>query len=413
MNIRYCLPAFLLLAVASSAHGAPDSDHPWPSGIVDNFLLPLTFPDEEWSSKDFGELADRDAQALLEKFRPRIYVAPGGLLPIDFYRDYLPNAVVKDDSGTIIEEKPDRQYLKNIERNYGYYLDYQGKHLSTTMVDLSNYTGTVYGRLYREEMKPPAGHTDAPPRHYLILKYSAVFTASGLPAKLPWYKDLGAALAGDADVWHELDIHGAIQILVNEESRRPEILLLAQHNHFRAYVLGRDIPWGADSEIVICYAQRSNEPYPCPTEAAVSEHRTVGNPGNFGYVLADETALWDGSEDVVFGEAAGAEEVRYELKFLPSRDPLYVSWIPLGDKMKILGLFDSFYREGPPGMDMNTFPELKRYTDLANFWYFREGDVEAAKLFKETIDGFHLGDTAPLLDYHGNKLWQALDETEQ
>jgi len=411
MNNKHYLPALLLLAVSLSVHS--ETQKPWPPGMVDRFLLPLTFPDAEWSDDDFGEQIDPATQALLKKFQPRIYIAPGGLLPIDFYRDYLPNTVIKDDSGNIINQAPDRRYLKNIERNYGYYLDFQGEHITNTAVDLSDYTGAIYGRLYRETMNPPEGDSDAPPKQYLILKYSAVFSASGLPAKLPWYKDLGASIAGDADNWHELDIHGAIHILVNEATLLPEILLLAQHNHFRAYVIGKDIPaWGTDHQIMVCYAQRSNEPYPCPVGSTARAYRTVGNPGNFSYVLTGENALWDGSEDVVFGAQAGAEEISYELKFLPSRDPLYVSWIPLGDKMKILGLFDSFYREGPPGMDMNTFPELKKYTDITNFWYFTEGDTRAAQLFKETINGFDLGDTTPLLKYHSKKLWRALSDRE-
>ncbi len=399
------------MLTAFTAHA--DNNETWPQGMVDRFLLPLTFPDTEWSSDDFGAFTDRNAQTLLEKFRPRIYVAPGGLLPIDFYQDYLPNTLVRDANNAIMNATPDRRYLKSIERNYGYYLDYQGAHKTTTAVDLSNYSGTLYGRLYREEMSAPQANPGLASKHYLILKYSAVFSASGLPANLPWYKGLGATLAGDTDVWHELDIHGAIHILVNEATQLPEILLLAQHNHFRAYVIGKDIPsWGVDRKVSVCFAQRSNEPYPCPTNSTVNRHRTVGNPGNFSFVLTGENALWDGSEDVVYGKQAGAQEITYTLKFLPSRDPLYVSWIPLGDKLKILGLFPTFYREGPPGMDMNTFPALKKYTDLAKFWYFREGDTKAAQIMKETINGFNLGNTAPLLQHHGTALWQSLESAK-
>lgn len=412
MNNKRYLLTILLFTVAFTAHAGHSNTNAWPFSFVDGFLQPLIFPDSEWSDDDFGNSTDLDAQALLEKFRPRIFVAPGGLLPIDFYRDYLPNTVAKDASNAIVNAAPDRRYLKYIERSYGYYLDYQGKHLTSSSVSRSNYVTTLYGRLYREVMEPakPGSNT---PRPYLILKYNAVFSASGLPARLPWYKNLGASLAGDTDMWHELDIHGAIHIFVNEITQQPEILLLAQHNHFRAYVIGRDIPsWRADKKIAVCFAQRSNEPYPCPTGSTVKRHRTVGNPGNFSFVVTGENALWDGSEDVVYGEQAGAQEINYALKFLPSRDPLYVSWIPLGDKLKILGLFSTFYREGPPGMDMNTFPALKKYTNLAQFWYFKEGDTKAAQLIKETINGFELGNTTPLLQHNGTALWQSLESNE-
>lgn len=387
------------------------SDDQWPLEYR-QFLEPLTYSDAEWSALDFGKPPSKADQRLLKRYQPRLYVAPNGLLPIDFYQDYLPNTVVNDVGG-IINKKPNREYLKSIERQFGYYLDYQGEHLYRGMVDMDRYQGSLYGRIFTEKMEIPNASTGNEERRYFILKYNAIFSASGLPGKLQWYKNWGVSLAGDKDIWHELDIHGAIQILINSDSLEPEILLLAQHNHFRSYVIGKDLMWPKDNRISICFAQRSNEPYPCPMGNTPQYFRTVGSPGNFSYVLTGEGAIFDGSEDVVFGEDAGAVEVKYQLRFLPDKDPLYVSWIPLGDKLKLFGLFTNFYRTGPPGINMNTHPALKKYTDLAKFWYFKEDDIESGRLFKKNVKGFDSFKVEEILRYHGKKLFHSLAKSRK
>ena len=132
-------------------------------------------------------------------------------------------------------------------------------------------------------MLPPKKYQNEVKIPFIVLKYNLVFAASGLPHKMSWYKNFGTALIGDREVWHELDIHGAIQILISKKTGIPEILLLAQHNHFRSYAINKDILLPKDNRIEICIAERSNEPYPCTAENKL--FRTVGNPNKIEFVL--------------------------------------------------------------------------------------------------------------------------------
>ena len=161
---------------------------------------------------------------------------------------------------------------------------------------------------------------------------------------MSWYKNFGTALIGDREVWHELDIHGAIQILISKKTGIPEILLLAQHNHFRSYAINKDILLPKDNRIEICIAERSNEPYPCAAENKL--FRTVGNPNKIEFVLGGKAPFFDGGYDSVKAKQNSVEQ-KLQLKFLPSRDPLYTSWIALGDKKKIFGIIPSFFRDAP------------------------------------------------------------------
>ena len=93
-------------------------------------------------------------------------------------------------------------------------------------------------------------------------------------------------MIGDREVWHELDIHGAIQILISKKTGIPEILLLAQHNHFRSYAINKDVLLPKDNRIEICIAERSNEPYPCAAENKL--FRTVVTPTKLNLCLEEK-----------------------------------------------------------------------------------------------------------------------------
>jgi hypothetical protein len=102
----------------------------------------------------------------------------------------------------------------------------------------------------------------------------------------------------------------------------------------------------------------------------------------------------------------------YRLKFLPDRDPLYVSWIPLGDRQKILLFFGDFYRKGPPGIDLNTWPEVKEYGDIMQFWYVRDNNIEDADLMEKSFRSFTDVDFEPVLEKNGGRLYLDMKEME-
>lgn len=368
------------------------------------WLLSLTSPDH--SEDDFGRETEESDRLLLERFKPRVIVSPVGLLPVDFYEFYLPNTVVRDLSRRrrIIKRSPDRDYLKRIERNKRYYLDYTGP-MFPCEDDCKNYVATGYGMVYREKVNLRTGDGKAREIAIVVLKYSFVFPYSGLPAELGFLKEAAARLAADPVKWHELDIHGAVQIILNEQEK-PMALLLAQHNYFRSYVIGKDIRWPEDDHIPVCFAERSNEPYPCHAETSPKNYRTVGNPMHIAYVIDGRSPPMTAGKDKVYG-IEGGREVSYRLKFLPDKDPLCVSWIPLGDRQKLL-FFDSFYRKGPPGIDLNTWPEVKKYGDIMQFWYIRDDDREDADLMQTAFKSFTDVDFETVLNHNGSRLYQDL-----
>ncbi len=390
---------FSLLPCHARGAGAED----WPEGFR-AWLTALTYEDEDPS--DFGTPVMAADRRLLEKFRPRVFIAPGGRVPVDFYGFYLPNTVVRDSSGEIVEESPSRAYLKKIERRAGWCLDYTGPDSPCKNESCRGYVGTGYGRVYRERARyrTRTGIREEP---VTILKYNFAFIYSGLPAEIGGIKETLAGLVLDPSRVHELDIHGAVHVVV-DKAGRPLVLLLAQHNYFRSYVFGVDIPeMPEDGRVPVCFALRSNEPYPCPDGDKPVKRRTVGNPVNIAYVIDGSGRPLLSGMDIVFGPGAGAEEVRYTLKFLPRRDPLYVSWIPLGNREKIL-FFGRFYSTGPPGMDLNTWPELKKYSDIMQFWYLSDDDSEEASLMREAFRSFTDVDFEKVLEHNGARLYKAL-----
>ena len=405
MRKRFLLAPVLVVASGFCVVGARAHKAEW-SSMERYFLEASTFPDDQWRADDFGQVTRLADQALLTRFKPRVVIGPEGLPPVDFYRDYLPQAVVLGPWRKVVQAAPSREFLKRIERDRRYHLDFRGS-APCRGAGCISFRGALYGRVFRETMGAPDG-VSADPVSVVILKYTAVFMASGLPMGVTGARALGARIAGDLDNWHELDIHGAIQLLFLEGEAKPFVVLLAQHNHFRTYVVGKDIDWPESGRLRVCFAQRSNEPYPCPTGSEPARHRAVGNPTKVRYLFLGGREPLLGADDVVFGEGSGGVELGVDMRFLPSRDPFYVSWIPLGDRQRLLGVFKSWARKGPPGVDMNSFPTLRKYTDIAQFWYVKDGDEKAVEVFESSIKGLLDVDVGAVRAFNGRALWRDL-----
>jgi hypothetical protein len=403
---RAVLPAMAILALSAAVAGLPgvsrSAEEEWTDREL-GWLLALTYP--EHSPVDFGLETIEPDRELLRRFSPRVIVSRDGLLPVDFYGFYLPNTVVRDlkNGGGVVKRGPSREFLKGIEREKRYYLDYTGP-LRPCGQECGSYVGTAYGRVYREtaRLRTGKGVKEVP---ITVLKYGFAFPFSGLPARLGPLREAAVRIAADPVRFHELDIHGAIQIILNEDGR-PMALLLAQHNHSRTYVIGKDVELPADGKIRVCFAERSNEPYPCRDGQRL--YRAVGNPLHMAYVIDGRKRPFTSGLDMVRGPGSGGVEVPYELKFLPSRDPLYVSWIPLGAREKIFFFFSSFYRKGPPGMDLNTWAGLKEYGEMMQFWYLRDGEAEDAALMEGAFKSFFEVDFGRVLEKNGARLFKDL-----
>ncbi|MDJ0782927.1 MAG: hypothetical protein QNJ22_13210 [Desulfosarcinaceae bacterium] len=367
----------------------------WPEEYA-RILSQLTYPQSEWRHDDFGRPISAKDRGLLTRFRPRIHITPGELYPIDFYDRFLPQTVVKNRKGTVIPRAVDPAYLKRIERDHGKYLDFGGDLATFALGGDPPEDAVLYPSVYREQLRLPGRE----PIDVIVLKYAAVFAASGLPYEIGWLRSAAARLMGDPRRWHELDIHGAVHVIIDAAHRRPLMVLLAQHNHFRSFLVGRDLEWPADDRLRISYARRSNEPYLSPRGATPVRHPTAGNPSHFRFILTGRGKPLTGGYDVVHGPQSGAVEIPYQLIFLRTKDPLFTSWIPLGDKQKLMGVIDSFYREGPPGMHINTHPQIRRYTDTAAAYYVLPGDSAGIDLFETHVKGFIKADFGPVLAYN-------------
>ena len=132
----------------------------------------------------------------------------------------------------------------------------------------------------------------------------------------------------------------------------------------------------------------------------------MGNPNKIEFVLGGKAPFLDGGYDLIKAKQNSVEQ-KLQLKFLPSRDPLYTSWIALGDKKKIFGIIPSFFRDAPPGINMNTTPRLKKYTDIAKVWYFSENNVKQIALFQQ-MGSFFDPKIEPLLEHNGARLWKTI-----
>jgi hypothetical protein len=343
---------------------------------------------------------------LLKKFKPRIFVAPKSYIPISFYRDYLVQCVVRQrkNSSTTQYQKVSRTILQDVQFSSKLYLDYRVSAPTARDFEVKDVHPEIYGRIYTDILT--SSDLEIP---LIFLKYSPVFPYSGLPAEIGRMKRLGSRLIGDPYGWHELDIHGAIHIILEGNTHRPLGVLLAQHNHHRVFLAGKDFKWPDDNRVSISFSQYSNEPYLMKDDAPYRLERTIGNPMNISclFGVTDKAPLGAGL-DKVFSKNGGALELPVNLVLLPLDDPLYTAWIPLGNIEKIWGFWKTWYRRGPPGIDFYTFGPLKNLADLTAFWFIDPKDQRFFALLEENFHDFDDYDLAPVLIHQHQQLAKAL-----
>jgi hypothetical protein len=364
----------------------------------------LSYPDR---MDHFDQTAERTRE-LLERFKPRLFISPDSYPPVDFYLDYLPDTVLRKGSmrREILETEVDRDVLLRVHQDGDYYLDYQLSARDVMALERDSLHPTFYGRVYRDWVM-----VDGEKISLLFLKYSPVYPVSGLPPGIPRWKRFFSRFIGNPDDWHELDIHGAIHVVLLEETEYPIGVLLAQHNHHRTYLRGIDFEWPEDDSVLIAPAVKSNEPYVIRPGELERWERTVGNPTRYEYLFGrTDRAPIEGGFDLVPTPASGAFEVDMKIDLLPLDDPLFTSRANLGERRKALGLWETFYIAGPPGMDYYTFPQLKNLGDLFAFWYIDPGYDEFFRLTKENLVDFSNLDVEPVLHHQLRRFSEILSK---
>ena len=375
----------------------------------------MSFVDSVRAFSDGMEYFDQDApetRQLLMRFLPRIFVAADSLAPLDFYAEYLPDTVASIGDTVDIVGDPRTvtpRYLRAIADIPGAYLDYQPDFEQA--MHTRNYNPPLYGRIYGATFSYAGKNIDL-----LFLKYNAVFAYSGLPAGISKSKQFAANLIGNSKEWHELDIHGAIHVILSRQDLRPVGVLLAQHNHHRLYMRGRDFEWPLDNRVAVSYSSLSNEPYliaqyaDIPNTPSVVE-RTVGNPFHVDFLFnRSDKEPFSAGYDVIVLPAGGAQELSPTLALIPLDDPLYTASISLGARRKLLGIFELFYLNGPPGMDYYTLPPLSNLVDLATFWNVDPQDERFFLLSQRHMSDFSSADVQPILEHQYPRFYAMLQQ---
>ena len=358
-----------------------------------------------------GRCADEDPgppktedRELLMRYRPRFILPPGSIRPIDFYKDYLPFTVLRRYSDqAVVAERVSAEELRRQQDNTQVYLEYRPERGKQP-----NRAGgpVVFGRVYRERVPFPGENGEG--TRYLdltFLKYNLVFPASGLPAGLNRLAGIFLKGAGlDPGDWHPLDNFVAAHIVL-DGSGKPIAVLLAQHNHHRTYLAGKDIAFPADGRFVFDVALRSNELYPGSDSGNPVRHRVVRWSLYLKYLLSGEGRPLVSADDITYGRRSGEREVAYDLGFLSPCDPFYTAKIMLGAPRPYFG-FD-IGRDGPPGSDYYTVPDLLPLGNLLKFSYLHDGDPDDIRIVGESIDERRgTTDISRIMNHGGRKLFR-------
>ncbi|GAB4240621.1 MAG: hypothetical protein OHK0028_18830 [Deltaproteobacteria bacterium] len=337
-----------------------------------------------------GRCADGDPgppktedRELLMRYRPRFILPPGSIRPIGFYRDYLPYSVLRGYSDkAVLVEIVSREELRRQQDNTQVYLEYRPERRKQP---IKADDPVVFGRVYRERVPFPVENGEG--TRFLdltFLKYNLVFPVSGLPAGLNRFAGILLEGAGlDPGDWHQLDNFVAAHIVLVGKGK-PIAVLLAQHNHYRAYLAGKDIAFPADGRFVFDIALRSNELYLGSDSEDPVRHRVVRWPLYLKYLLSGEGRPLISADDITYGRSAGGQEVAYDLEFPSPCDPFYTAKIMLGAPRPFFG-FD-IGRDGPPGSDYYTVPDLLPLGNLLKFSYLHDGDPDDLRIVEGSID---------------------------
>ena len=404
MHKKHTLPIFLLLiplfipGCAGNYHTF--ADYP---GFKEYYQDRCETPPPSPSEKDLD---------LLEKFRPRFILPPGGSYPIDFYRDYLPYTVMRSwPEKKVVAVDVNRGLLLKHRVNRGAYLDFDTRQYRSDGMNLRWVKGSpspaservpvVYGRVYRERVSFPDSEGKAEEHDLTFLKYNVLFATSGLPADLSAWSSFLLSLGGfDREDWHALDNFVAAHIVLDEKETLIAVVL-AQHNHHRAYLIGKDIPNTADGRPVFDIALRSNEIYPASESTEPVLHRVIRWSLYLDYLLSGENGPTLKGTDLTFGAKAGGGEFDYDLKIISPCDPLYTSEMILGPPRPFLGIY--LGRDGPPGSDYYNTPKLLPMGNMLKFAYLHDGDPEDIALVREAIDRKNERVNVEMIMEHGGR----------
>lgn len=384
VNIGFLL--FLFLVSMSSMANESNS--------LRTFFEAMTYPNDQWRADDFGLGPTTLEAELLKKHAPQFSIDKTACSPMNFYQQYVPLLYFNKADKIIFGS---RENLKKYERNST--INWQ---LIKKPSCIQSKTPPLYAYAWKESMALPSGSEE----NIRVLKYAFTFYKSGLPKKQTVIQELGRLL-GDPDTWHYLDIHGAVFYLLNAKNKIFSVVL-AQHNHFRSYIIGVDVT--EKNAKKICFAIRSNEPYFCGTDMKRAEYATAPTSTYIRWIISQNNKPVLGAWDVI-PDMKNRKTIEYELTFLSDKDPLITSWNSLGPEIKIWGLFSTFYRNSPPGMSIFNTPQLKQLWKTAQYYYFDPVNDKVFDLHEDNMQDFFNQNVEPVLQINAQRFEKSLTIT--
>ena len=292
--------------------------------------------------------ATDDEQALLTRFRPRLFVDKTAEGLISFYRDYIAQGVLNDATGARLSTQVGRQQLNLYRTRTDVVFVHQPQPIPATP--------EVFARIDYDQ-HPVLGQLS-------FLTYHFVFRNSGIAAGLLRWQEWLLSLVADPSDWHQLDHYTAATIVL-DSTKTAIALILQQHNHEHSYVLGADLPYTND-RISLVAAVRSNELY--PWHSGAEKHPVVRflSQDTLPYLVTGLNKPWLAGSDLSKTE----RRVDYALRFIPATDAFYSFAGYLGQRRRMAG------RDAPPGADYNTPPRFKRPLIRLVAFNWQEGDTE-------------------------------------
>lgn len=292
-------------------------------------------------------LPDTAEQALLVRHRPRFFVPPDHAGLIDFYRDYIAQGQLSGGDGRLVSAQVTPELLNAHKDDARAVFTHIPKGRAAS-------PPTVFARIDHDDIAHD-GHA----QRLTFLTYHTVFRHSGIAAGFSGWQAAMASLFVNLDDWHQLDHYTAATVVL-DATARPVALVLQQHNYHHTYVLGPALPLPADARLAFDVAARSNELYPHSRDRV--RHRAVrfNSAQEMRYLMGFGDKPTVAEEDIT----EGRDEVDYQLAFLPPSDAFYTFKGFLGERRRMPG------RDGPPGADFNTLPEIKPPASqmLMGFW---------------------------------------------
>ena len=301
-------------------------------------------------------LPTEQEQALLLRYRPRIFLAHDQTSFIDFYADYIAKGMLFVD-GKEVSDSVDRALLNQFKDDAAAEFVFDDTARPSAQP-------TILGRVTTDSLV----HQDQ--RWALtFLSYNLVFAHSGLLADLPLVAQWGMAAVADLSDWHQLDHYVGVTVVLHQQ--QPIAYYLQQHNYQTTYLVAEQVDWPSDDRVQVDVALRSNELYPHSPRRRRHPGVSFVSDKTLEFVQTGDNKPLMAGWDVTHGQ----REQNYAMRYLPSDDAFYQFKGRLGESRRLPG------RDGPPGADYVTLPGLMPWAHrLVSGFRPRSVEQEKAKL---------------------------------